>query len=161
TVINAGDTGAGTGLAGDLRYCLTRANAMSGLDTIRFAIPGSSAHTIALTSALPVITDAVFLDGYTQPGSIANTLAAGAHPVLQIELNGAAAGAGANGLTLQANGCTVRGLAINRFGGAGVFLRNSDANVVEGNLIGTDVTGLSALGNQAGGVVVRFGSAAN
>jgi parallel beta-helix repeat protein len=162
TVISAGDSGAGTGLAGDLRYCLSQANATPGLDTIQFAIPGSGPHTINPTSALPVITDAVFLDGYTQPGASPNTLAAGDNAVLAIELNGAAAGATANGLTIQgASNCRIRGLAINRFGAAGIFIRGGSDNVVEGNFIGTDPTGLSALGNQGGGVNVRFGSSGN
>ena len=59
-------------------------------DQIRFNIAGAGLHTINLLSALPAITDAVVLDATTQPGF------AGA-PI--IELNGAAAGAAADGLT--------------------------------------------------------------
>jgi hypothetical protein len=50
-------------------------------------------------SALPTITDPVIIDGYTQPGSAANTKAVEDDAVLLIELNGAN--------TLDANGLTI------------------------------------------------------
>src|SRR5262249_51458810 len=94
------------------------AGAYGSNDTIQVAIPGSGIHTINVGAtglgALPTITRTVLIDGYTQPGSSANALAAGDDAVLAIELNGAAAGATANGLTVTAGGSTIRGLAINR-----------------------------------------------
>ena len=62
----------------------------------------------------PALRIAVIIDGYTQSGTSANTLALGDNAVLLIELNGVGA-AGANGLTLAAgsSGSTVRGLVIN------------------------------------------------
>jgi len=68
TVTNAGDSGAGS-----LRQAILDANANIGNDTIVFNIPGTGVHTIVLASALPAITQPVTLDGYTQPGSSANT----------------------------------------------------------------------------------------
>src|SRR5262245_56776486 len=59
--------------AGSLRQAILDANSSSGADTITFNIPGSGVHTIAPTSALPNITEAVTIDGYTQPGASANT----------------------------------------------------------------------------------------
>src|SRR5205807_1163694 len=115
TVIDPGDAGAGLGLAGDLRYCITQANASPGGDVIRFAIPGAGLHTIGLNSALPAITDSVLLDGYTQPGASPNTLAAGDNAVLAIELNRGSAPLDTNGLTITASNCTIRGLAIDGF----------------------------------------------
>jgi len=56
------DTGAGSGLAGDLRYCIT--NATSGNDTITFA--PSLTGTIKLQSDLPNLTASVAIQG---PGS--------------------------------------------------------------------------------------------
>src|SRR6266404_1409199 len=47
TVDRVTDTGQGSGLAGDLRYCVTQAT--SGQDTIAFSVTG----TINLTKALP------------------------------------------------------------------------------------------------------------
>ena len=65
------------------------ANATGGPDHICFDIPGSGVHTITLTSALPNISDAVVIDGYTQPGASANTLSTGDNAVILIEINGA------------------------------------------------------------------------
>ena len=81
TVANTNDSGAGS-----FRQAIMDANANPGLDTIAFAIPGSGVQTIAPTSTLPTITDPVVIDGYTQPGSVANTLPIGDSAVLQLSL---------------------------------------------------------------------------
>jgi hypothetical protein len=59
TVNDLGDTGAGSGTTGDLRYCMTQANAAGGADTINFSVTG----TITLTSALPNISDSLTING--------------------------------------------------------------------------------------------------
>src|ERR1700748_1850843 len=72
-VTNTNDSGAGS-----LRQAILDANAhvnSGGADMIAFAIPGSGVQTISPTSALPAITEAVVLDGYTQSGASMNTLA--------------------------------------------------------------------------------------
>ena len=103
-------------------------------DTISFNIPGTGVHTISPTSALPGISDAVIIDGYTQPGASLNTLAQSDNAVLLIELSGAALtdALAAIGLYLQANNCTVRWLVINRFAledrGGGAIWRTSLAS---------------------------------
>lgn len=91
---------------------------------------------------LPTITEAVTINGYAQAGASRNTLAEGNDAVLKVQLNGANAGS-ANGLAIQAANSTIRGLAINRFGGNGVLFSGSGAsgNRVEGNFIGTGANG--------------------
>ena len=59
-----------------LREAIMLANANPGSDRIHFNIPGGGVKTIAPTIALPDIKDAVTIDGYSQPGTSANTLAA-------------------------------------------------------------------------------------
>src|SRR5215213_10370886 len=54
-----------------LRAALNEANYTSGADTINFAIPGSGVKTIAPESELPTITEAVTINGYSQPGASA------------------------------------------------------------------------------------------
>ncbi len=139
-----------------LREAITFANGNPGRDTITFNIDGIGVHTIAPTSALPVITDPVVIDGYSQPGASANTQAVGSDAVLQIEIGGTNAGGG-GGLVITAGNSTVRGLVINRFGSEGINLA-SGGNVIAGNFIGTDAAGNADLGNVFGGVRVSTGA---
>ena len=155
-------TGIGDAIAVDgvvtLREAITAANKNqpsgdapagdSGLDTIQFDIPGSGVQTIALTSALPTITEPIIIDGYTQrpcsnnpaPCSQLNTLAVGDNAILLIELNGANAGAITDGLTINAANCTIKGLVINRFSQNGMTL-SAGNNLIVGNFIGLDPPG--------------------
>ncbi len=138
-VTNTNDSGPGS-----LRAAIESANATGGIQTITFAIPGAGVHTISVLSPLPDITDAVVIDGTTQGVS--------ATPL--IELNGTLAGAGALGLKIKTGGSTVRGLAINRFNGAGIRLVNGNGNIVVGNVIGTNAAGTADLGNTGDGVQI-------
>lgn len=61
------DLGEGTGLTGDLRYCITQANSLPGDDTITFAVTG----TIRLAGALPSLSSTIDLQG---PGADLLTL---------------------------------------------------------------------------------------
>jgi len=112
------------------------------LDSIGRVTVSSSGLTISPTSALPTITDPVVIDATSQPGYAGSPI---------IEIDGSGAGA-ADGLTIQASGCTVAGLVINRFTADGILLENSGSNLIEGDFIGTDVTGTLALGNSGSGI---------
>nr|WP_161501651.1 DUF4347 domain-containing protein [Rhodopirellula sp. SM50] len=149
TVTNVNDTGAGS-----LHQAILDANALSGLDTIEFNISGPGLHSISLSTALPTITDAVLIDGYTQSGSSVNTLSTGDDAVLQIQLDGSAAGT-TFGLDLGAgsDGSTIRGLVINRFELGGIQIA-STGNSILGNFIGTDSSGGSDLGNLQDGITI-------
>jgi hypothetical protein len=169
-VTNTGDNGgvnpapgAGTGT---LRQAIVDAGA-AGTDTtaspdlIQFNIPTSDvgynsttgAFTIQPLSALPAVTDAVTIDGYTQPGASPNTLAVGDNAVLKIVLDGSLAGA-VDGLVIVGGGSTVRGLVINTFAtgvdGGGIVVNGGGNDVITGDFIGTDVTGESAAANGNG-----------
>jgi len=167
TVTNTNDSGAGS-----LRQAILDTSVIFSAahdSTIVFAIPGAGVHTIRPTSPLPPIRD-VLIDGYTQSGSKANTLARGSDAVLTIELDGTLAGAAANGLVNQGSvpgagvpGVTVRGLVINRFGGSGVKVTGPGRHfgglggdglpgfaTVQGCYIGTDASGTQPLGNGIG-----------
>lgn len=128
------DTGMG---ACTLRDAITFANANTGADEIDFTIPGTGVQTITLSSDLPVITDSVTIDGYTQPGTSPNTNGPGLedNAVLSIEIDG-------NGkacLAFQGIDATVRGLAINRCPDSEISFDTDGGGLhVEGNFIGTD-----------------------
>src|SRR5581483_6516505 len=57
TVTANTDTGSGSGNSGDLRYCINQANAFAGAATIQFNV-GAGSTTIALSSMLPILTNA-------------------------------------------------------------------------------------------------------
>jgi len=78
----------------------------------------------------------------------------GTNAVLEIELDGTNAGADVNGLHIVAGSTMVRGLVINRFEGTGIVLETNGGNILEGNFIGTEVTGADGLGNFVGGVLI-------
>ncbi len=148
-VTNTNDSGVGS-----LRQAILDSNMTIGFDTINFNIAGPGVKVISPISPLPIVTDPVLIDGYSQPGSSANTLPNGENAVLQIQLNGAQAGAGVNGLDIFAGNTTIRGLAINGFGANGIILETNGANIVSGNFIGTDATGLIDLGNGDDGILL-------
>jgi hypothetical protein len=154
TVSNTLDSGPGS-----FRQAIVDANTHGGPDMIAFNIPGNGVHTITPVTELPVITSPVTIDGYTQPGSSANTLAAGDNAVLLIELNGTSAGASANGLTLGVGGTgsIIKGFVIDRFAGNGILIQGN-GNTVAGNLIGTNASGTAALGNSLDGISLQASS---
>lgn len=168
TVVNTDDSGGGS-----LRQAIVDANAAPGADQIAFDIPGDGPHTITPGAtagiptglgSLPTITDPVTIDGYTQPGAIANSNgpSQGTNARLAIELDGSFAGS-ANGLNITAGGSTIRGLVINRFIADLINLQSGDGNRIEGNFLGTNVSGTATfpLRTPGRGVVILGGSQSN
>jgi hypothetical protein len=169
TVTGTGDIVAVDGTV-TLREAITAANtnavvgdapAGAGTDIINFAIPGAGPHTIAPTSALPDITQTVTIDGYSQNGAAANTLAQGDNAALKIEVDGTNAGNETNGFTFSgagANGSTIRGLVINRFKYSAILIVDSSNVTVSGNFLGTNISGTTAQGNGLGGIRILNGA---
>lgn len=108
-------------------------------DQIVFNIPGAGVQTIAPASNLPFVTKPVVIDGYTQPGSIPNSLAVGDNAVLKIDLSGVN-NPSIIGLSIRTSNATVRGLAIHGCG-APLDIRGGSGNKVLGNFLGTDPSG--------------------
>ena len=146
TVTNTADSGPGS-----FRQALLTAQTNPGPNTIVFQISGTPPFSIKPANALPAITAPVVIDATTQPGWAGT-------PV--IELNGTNTTGSAIGLRFSAGGfCTLRGLAINNFP---VQLIEVDtvSNNLQGNYIGTDVTGMLARGKgtSSHGIYVNGGS---
>ena len=148
--------------AGSLAEAIDQANAHPGADTIVFNIPGDGVHGISVGDhGLPEITDPVTIDGYTQPGAKANSLAVGNDAIILIWIDGDVTYA-IDGLLISAGDSVVRGLRITSFP-SGITLRGGGGNFIEGNAIGfSDVlylgynlTGLnvSSSDNTIGGVL--------
>lgn len=146
--------------AGSLREAINSANGRPGLDTIQFTLPDDQPCIITLASTLPAITDAVFIDGYSQTGSLPGPIAS---RVIRININGAAIGAN-NIFSIVTDDVTIAGIALYGAPGYGIKAIANGIIAVDnlniwGNYIGTDSTGLTAgIGNVRGGVEVNLGS---
>lgn len=134
-VTNASDSGPGS-----LRQAILDANNAQGMDTITFAIPTSEVPTITLQRPLPSVTDAIVIDGTTQPGGLVELNASNA-------LNGF-------GLSVRSGNSTIRGLVLNRARDIGIALIDNGNSIIEGNFLGTDVNGTASMGNEGEGVLV-------
>jgi hypothetical protein len=167
TVTSVGDDGAGS-----LRQAMLDANGDggSGVDIIGFDIPGSGPHTIQLASQLPAIARDLTIDGYSQPGSVMNSLApdqGGLDAQIMIEITGPGAGTGFH-YACCANPymtLTVQGVALHGFtsaiAGQSAFSTPHAMINVYGCYIGTSRTGsaLPAEGNSGAAVAVGYDNA--
>ncbi len=128
-----------------LRAAMSEANAHAGADTINFNIPGGGVRTITLTTTLPYLNDlsgGTTIDGYTQPGAVANTDPLVSNAALKVQVTGPGEDSFDAFVVASANN-VIRGLAL--FGvkreiwldGAG-----SSNNLIAGNYIGTDAAGV-------------------
>ena len=164
TVTNTNNAGTGS-----LRQAILNANASPGFDIINFDIGGTGVKTILPLTPLPIITDQVFIDGWSQGGLTYN-----GPPLIEISgINVATPDvAGLRIGCFSENGCpdvlvavdysTVRGLIINGFPSAGNFLANGinmvgSHNSIRGCYIGTTANGEAASPNGGSGIRVREG----
>ena len=147
-LVNAVVTNTLDGGPGSLRQAIMDVNAAQPGPqpiTILFNISGGGAQTIAPASALPALTQPTILDATTEPGFTATPI---------VELNGSSAGMSANGIHIAGGSTTVRGLVIHSFTGNGILIDTSGGDVIQGNYIGTDVTGTTALPNGGNGIQI-------
>jgi hypothetical protein len=147
-----------TSVVGELRWAIKRCNATAGSSQILFNIPGTGPFTITPKQDLDAITKPVTINGYSQPGASANTLATGNNASLMIVLSGnnytegnAYEGTG-NGLTFGSGsaGSTVKGLVINAWVNTGILIDGANSITIVGNFIGTNAAGTAQVANQAG-----------
>ena len=128
-----------------LREAILAANSHPGQDIIDFDLPNLN-RVILPQSPLPDITDPVFVDGTSQPGYQGLPL---------VELDGSQAGSGADGLRITGGGSIVRGLVVHSFQ-YGIELTGLGGNILEGNFLGTDVTGTNAVPASGADVYVNL-----
>ncbi len=140
TVTTTNDSGAGS-----LRQAIIDAELTVAKDSIQFQIPGAPPFTISPLATLPAITHPLVIDGTTQPQFSGQPI---------IELNGASAGSGVNGLLILAGDSRMRGLSINRFNGDGIRIEGNGTNLIDGNWIGVGLSGNSDSGNGRGGITI-------
>ncbi len=183
TVTSTADTGGNcTATPGNctLRQAIGSANADFTADTIAFNIPGAGPHTITPATALPSMTRSTVVDGYSQPGAVANTLATGFNAVLKIQLSGTSipTSFGLRSLAIvgsvSISGLSITGFAGNAGGSAGRAIEAGNAAAVNvrgcaiglapnfslvGNHIGVNVasgqTGAVSIGSNGSDTVIR------
>lgn len=140
---------------GSLSQAITDANATPGADVITFNLPTTAPCIINLTSQLPSITEALTIDGYSQPSSVQGTIAA---RVIHVNINGTGVGFG-DIFVVDADNVSISGLAIYKAPNYAINITiNGIDNVhIWGNYIGTDSSGLTTgLGNVQGGVISNY-----
>jgi len=128
------------------------------VDLIAFNIPGPGVKVISPLAPMPQIGQVVTIDGYSQPGAHANTLAVGNDAVLLIEIDGTNVGGDLFAI-VGGGGSTLRGLVINHLSFTAINIVSSNTNTIGGNFFGTDTTGASFLGTTA--VPIRISGNAN
>jgi len=127
--------------AGSFRQAILDANSSAGTDTIQFQI-GTGAVDINLMSALPDITEAVIIDGATQPGFSGT-------PLINI------VGGFGGGLKITGGGSTVKAIAVTS-STLGITLENGGGNIITGSYIGICPLNPTAVcGNFANGILVN------
>ena len=126
-------------------------------DTINFNISASGAvQTIQVGSTglgeLPSQIVPITINGYSETGASMNTLANADNAKVLIELDGANAGANADGILIGPGGAgsTIEGLAINRFSLNGIEAQGGCT--IQGNFVGTNPTATAAEPNQNDGI---------
>ncbi|MEA2484065.1 MAG: large repetitive protein, partial [Thermoleophilaceae bacterium] len=129
-----------------LREALLAANANTGADTIAFNLDQTlfPPHVIAPASALPAVTEAVTIDGSTQPDYFHE-------PAVQID--GTNAGVSTSGLSLGASS-VVKALAIDGFSGSGIALTGG-SSTIRGTWIGLTTA------NAGAGIAIGVGAPNN
>jgi len=132
TVTNTNDTGSGS-----LRQALLDAEATAGLNGIVFNIPGAGCpKVIDVESTLPEITQPLYLDGLSQPGSSGNNSEVLFNATLCILLRDAAGVA--KGLVVAdaaptSTAVTIKGLGFSGFSTAAIDLRGGSGHFIMGN----------------------------
>jgi CSLREA domain-containing protein len=148
---DAGDAAPGNLVCDDgagnctLRAAIQEANAVPGADTINFSI-GTGPVAIPLTSGLPTITDAVTIDGGTQPA------------FGWVELAGDGLSTG-DGLHITAGNSTVQKLSTIGFPGNGIVLEGGGGNMIQHCVLGANNPGPPVRAN--GGYGVRITESPN
>lgn len=138
-----------------LREAIIAANSLAGADTIRFnidnAVYGPPPHVITPGSNLPAITQALTIDGLSEPDIVGGNCPIGSPTNDDLAIQIDDPGNLLYGLlvTSSAGGSSVRGLSITRFGGAGAIQMQSSASVTC-SYIGVAANGVTAGGNGLG-----------
>lgn len=133
---------------GSFAAAISAANTDPAPNTIRFNIAGSCPRRISVPSTL-LVSDQLFIDGYTQPGSLLNNRSVTWNGQPCIILDGVDSSIiGINTNSLNGDSLDIRGLAFERFARA-IRLGSGAGNRVRGNQFAGEIgsTGAVLRGN--------------
>lgn len=131
TVTNTADSGTGS-----LRQVITNANANPDVNIITFNIPGACPQTINLATDLPSIGSGVLINGFTQPGSVANTASRTDNAKRCVILSGAGSTVGFFYVGPIDSQFIVEGLAMEGFSDGAVYIAGGTGDAVQGMQFG-------------------------
>ncbi len=143
TVTNTADSGVGS-----LRKAILDANANPDVNIITFDISGACPQTITVGSDLPSVNAGVLINGFTQPGSTANTSTLGdnAHRCIIID-GGGVATTGLFYVGPAGSQFWLQGVAMEGFTGAAVSIIGGTGPLVFGNQFGGVASGVALSSN--------------
>ncbi len=146
--------------AGSLRELIGQANASPGLNLIQFDIPGGCPRIITLALPLPDLTENVIINGFSQSGSVWNTLDFGNNAKLCIGIVGSQLVDVPYALRVPANSSAtlkVRGIGFGGFddggglfGEAAIFLQGGSGHEIQGNQFGGPFHATTLAGSSEG-----------
>jgi SdrD B-like domain/CARDB len=117
---------------------------------VEFAIPGAGPFKIVLLNGPLNLFQPVTIDGFSQAGATANTLAApgglDAHPLIIVSGEG---GGAARAMDLLGGNAVVRGLVFQAFDAASSLWIRSGGNRIEGCFFGVEADGSAAISGTA------------
>ena len=135
-----------------LRAAVQQSNAKAGKQTINFDIPAKQKrggiYEIKISSNLPIIDGPVIIDATTQPGYQPGA------PV--VELNAKPMGTNGNswGFDISAGNTVVKGFWINSVTKNAIRLRDLGGNLVQSNIIGTNIQKATNVGTGEDGISI-------
>ncbi len=147
-VTNTNDSGPGS-----LREAILNANASTDFTFIDFDIPGACPRTINLLSNLPSITSGARINGFTQPGSVANTRITGDNATRCVLLVG---GSNLNGFQFTGNSSSqfwIQGMVFSAFDTA-LLINGGVNNLIQGNQFGGRFGSIAELNDSGTNIVL-------
>jgi hypothetical protein len=181
TVIDLGDAGSGSGLQGDLRYCIATANGNADPSNRIVFQPGLTG-TISLTQGVLTVTKALEIDGpgqdlltvsgnhesgvfyitaaAPQPVSLADlTIADGTGVVVHFTLP-TGGGVYSESAVVTLTRCTVKGNSASQGGGIFAWFSTMvlDSSTISGNQATSSGGGIDNYGNTASGTMIVTGT---
>lgn len=144
--------------AGSLRAALQKASAINSASRIKFALPGCPS-VITLNSPLPLVWAPLIIDGYSMPGSSANSDPSGFfNATLCVALQPANTAATPSALIVPSGGheasLTVKGLGFGGFSQA-IQLWGGYSHQIVGNQFGGVMNGVQLFGFDTAGVRIE------